>query len=175
MKFEDLGGIDEKYIANIITSCRILCSIIMMFFPVFSVMFYIMYLLFGLTDMIDGAIARKTNTASKFGAKVDTVADFVFIVVSLVKILPLLPIQSWLWIFVIAIIKMSNIISEVIFGKRFKVEHTIMNKITGLLLFLLPLTRIFIDLKYSAIVLCSVATFSAIQEGHFIRIGKEMV
>lgn len=175
MKFEDLGGIDEKYIANIITSCRILCSIIMMFFPVFSVMFYIMYLLFGLTDMIDGAIARKTNTASKFGAKLDTVADFVFIVVSLVKILPLLPIQSWLWIFVIAIIKMSNIISEVIFGKRFIVEHTIMNKITGLLLFLLPLTRIFIDLKYSAIVLCSVATFSAIQEGHFIRIGKEMV
>ena len=59
MKFEDLGGIDEKYIANIITSCRILCSIIMMFFPVFSVMFYIMYLLFGLTDMIDGAILQE--------------------------------------------------------------------------------------------------------------------
>ena len=174
MKFEDLGGIDEKYIANIITSCRILCSIIMMFFPVFSVMFYIMYLLFGLTDMIDGAIARKTNTASKFGAKVDTVADFVFIVVSLVKILPLLPIQSWLWIFVIAIIKMSNIISKVIFGKRFIVEHTIMNKITGLLLFLLPLTLFFIELKYSAIVVCTVATFSAIQEGHFVRIGREI-
>lgn len=33
----------------------------------------------------------------------------------------------------------------------------------------------FIEIKYSAIVLCSVATFSAIQEGHFIRIGKEIV
>ena len=167
----------KKYIANIITSCRILCSIIMMFFPMFSVMFYIMYLLCGLTDMIDGTIARKTNTASKFGAKLDTVADFVFIVVSLVKILPVLTIQSWLWlwIIVIAIIKISNVISGVIFRKKFIVEHTIMNKITGLLLFLLPLTLNFIELKYSAIVLCFVATFSAIQEGHFIRMGKEIV
>ena len=60
----------KKHIANIITSCRILCSIIMMFFPVFSVMFYIMYLLCGLTDMIDGTIARKTNTASIAYSKV---------------------------------------------------------------------------------------------------------
>ena len=93
------------------------------------------------------------------------------------QILPVLTIQRWLWlwIIVIAIIKISNVISGVIFRKRFIVEHTIMNKITGLLLFLLPLTLNFIELKYGAIVLCSVATFSAIQEGHFIRIGKEIV
>lgn len=54
----------KKHIANIITSCRILCSIIMMFFPVFSIMFYIMYLLCGLTDMIDGTIARKISIDS---------------------------------------------------------------------------------------------------------------
>lgn len=88
------------------------------YFPVFSVMFYLMYLLCGLSDMIDGTIARKTNTASKFGAKLDTAADFVFIVVSLVKILPVLPIQRWLWIIVIAIIKVSNVIAGVIFRKR---------------------------------------------------------
>lgn len=107
----------------------------------------------------------------------DTVADFVFIVVSLVKILPVLTIQMWLWlwIIVIAIIKISNVISGFIFRKRFIVEHTIMNKITGLLLFLFPLTLNFIELKYSAIVLGFVATFSAIQEGHFIRMGKEIV
>lgn len=167
----------KKHIANIITSCRILCSIIMMFFPVFSVLFYIMYLLCGLTDMIDGTIARKTNADSKFGAKLDTVADFIFLVVALVKLLPELPIQRWLWIWtiVIAIIKISNIISGVILKKRFIVEHTIMNKITGLLLYLLPLTLNLIELKYSAIVLCIIATFSAIQEGYFIRVGKEIV
>ena len=81
----------------------------------------------------------------------------------------------WLWILVIAIIKIINVISGFIYKKRFIVEHTIMNKITGLLLFLLPFTLIFIELKYSAIVVCSVATFTAIQEGHFIRTGREIV
>lgn len=136
-----------------------------------------MYLLGGLTDMLDGTIARKTNTESKFGARLDTVADFIFIAVALVKILPVMHIPSWLWIWIIVvvIIKISNVISGFICKKRFIVEHTLMNKITGILLFLLPMTLFFIELKYSAIIICSVATFSAIQEGHFIRTGREIV
>ena len=39
---------------------------------------------------------------------------------------------------------------------------------SGLLLFLLPLTLSFIELKYSSIVVCSVATCAAIQEGVYI-------
>ncbi len=163
--------------ANIISSCRILCSILMLFFPVSSAWFYIIYLLCGLTDMLDGAIARKTNTSSEFGARLDTGADFIFVVVYLVKLLSLMHIPRWLWIWiiVIVIIKIINIISGFICKKRFITEHTIMNKITGLLLFVLPLTLHFIELKYSATIVCSVATFSAIQEGHFIRIGREIV
>lgn len=38
--------------------------------------------------MMDGAVARKTGSVSKFGSKLDSVADFVFIVVCLIKILP---------------------------------------------------------------------------------------
>ena len=162
--------------ANIVTGCRILCSIWMVFSPVFSVWFYILYLLCGLTDMVDGTIARRTHTDSKFGARLDTIADFIFVVVSLAKLLPVMHIPRWLWIWilVIAIIKIINVISGFICKKKYIVEHTIMNKITGLLLFLLPLTLSVIELKYSAIVVCTVATFSAIQEGHFIRTGREI-
>lgn len=60
-------------------------------------------------------------------------------------------------------------------GKKFVAEHTVMNKITGLLLFLLPLTLNIIEIKYSSAIVCAVATFSAVQEGHFIRIGREIV
>ena len=67
-----------KHIANIITGFRILCSILLMFFPVFSAQFYITYLLCGVSDMVDGTVARKTNSISEFGARFDTVADFVF-------------------------------------------------------------------------------------------------
>ena len=51
--------------------------------------------------------------------------------------------------------------------------HSVMNKATGALLFLLPLTIPVLPLKYSAIAVCSAATFAAIQEGHFIRTGRE--
>ena len=76
-------------IANIITSCRILCSMGILCFPAFSPEFYTMYFLCGFSDMIDGTIARKTNAVSEFGSKLDTVADFVFVVVCLIKLLPM--------------------------------------------------------------------------------------
>ena len=44
-------------IANIITYCRIILSVLMLLFPVFSPEFYLFYLLSGFSDMIDGTIA----------------------------------------------------------------------------------------------------------------------
>jgi len=46
-----------------------------------------MYLLCGLTDMLDGAIARKNNIVSEFGAKLDTFADIVFVAICMIKFL----------------------------------------------------------------------------------------
>ena len=165
-----------KHIANIITGCRIFGSALLLFFPVFSVQFYILYFFCGFTDMIDGTIARKTNSTSNFGSRFDTVADFVFVAVSLIKILPAiqLPKFLWIWLSVIAIIKFSNIMMGIIYKKKLISLHTIMNKITGILLFLLPLTLHFIELKYSSVVVCSIATFSAIQEGYYFRTGREI-
>lgn len=164
-----------KNVANILTSFRILGSILLLFFPVFSEAFYSIYLLCGFSDMIDGTIARKTNSTSEFGAKMDTVADLVFVIVSLIKLLPIIHIPGWLWIWVsvIAIIKIWNIIWGYVSKKQFISPHTIMNKITGLLLFLLPLTLSFVELKYSSLVVCSIATFAAIQEGVYIVRGCE--
>lgn len=157
--------------ANLITSIRILCSIALLFCPTFSVAFYALYLTAGLSDMIDGWVARRTHTASEFGAKLDTVADFVFVVVCLVKLLPVMDVPVWLyvWIGIIAVIKVVNIVSGFVVQKRFVAVHSVMNKVTGALLFAIPLTLSFIDIKYSATAVCIVATFAAIQEGHFIR------
>ena len=80
----------KKYIANIVTGSRIIFSLPLVFIPLSSVWFYILYLFCGFTDMIDGAIARKTGAVSKFGARLDTASDFVFMCVCSIKILPLL-------------------------------------------------------------------------------------
>ena len=157
--------------ANIITSIRILCSIALLFCPVQSFEFYALYLTAGFTDMIDGTVARKTNTASEFGSKLDTVADFIFIMVCLIKLLPKMDIPDWiyLWIAIIAVIKGINVIFGYVVHKKLVAVHTVTNKATGALLFILPLTLTIIDLKYSTIVVCAVATFAAIQEGYLIR------
>ena len=162
-----------KHIANILTGFRILGSISLLFFPVFSVWFYSIYSLCGFSDMIDGTIARKTNSATEFGAKLDTVADLVF--VSLMKLLPALPIPGWVWIWGagIAMIKIGNILWGYVSKKRLVSLHTRMNKLTGLLLFLLPLTLSLVELKYSSIVVCSIATFAAMQEGCYIVTNRE--
>ena len=125
--------------------------------------------------MADGTIARKTNSTSHFGSQLDTVADLVFVVVSLFKLLPAIHIPGWLWIWgsVIAVIKISNIILGYVSKKQFISLHTIMNKATGLLLFLVPLTISFVELQYTAIVVCSIASFSALQEGFYVIADKE--
>ena len=164
-----------NHIANIVTGCRILGSILLFFFPAFSAEFYITYIICGFSDMIDGTIARKTNSTSELGAKIDTVADLMFVTVSLIKFLPAIHIPGWVWIWggMIAVIKISNILWGYVSKRQFISLHTVMNKVTGLLLFLLPLTLSFVELKYSSIVVCSIATFAAIQEGIYIVTGCE--
>lgn len=164
-----------KHIANIVTGCRVLGSVLLLFFPAFSVEFYAIYIICGFSDMIDGTIARKTNSTSEFGSKIDTVADIAFISASFIKILPTvnIPLFLWIWGIVIAIIKIGNIICGYVSKKQFISLHTIMNKITGLLLFILSLTLSFVELKYSFITVCSIATFSAIQETVYITTNYE--
>jgi len=126
--------------------------------------------------MVDGTIARKTNAVSEFGAKLDTASDFIFVAVSLIKLLPVIHIPKWIWVWivVIAIIKIFSVILGFIYTKKLISLHTVMNKITGLLLFLLLLTLYFIELKYSFVVVCIVATLSAIHEIYYIRTGQEV-
>ena len=120
--------------------------------------------------MVDGTIAKKTNSVSEFGARLDTVADFLFFAVTLIKLLPVIHIPKWIWVWIviITIIKIFNVILGFIYKKKLISLHTVMNKITGLLLFVLPLTLEFIEIKYCLIAVCIIATISAIQEGYFI-------
>ena len=161
--------------ANTITFFRIAASIVLLFCPVFSPAFYAFYIAAGLSDMLDGFVARKTDSVSKLGARLDTIADFLLVVVCLIKLLPVLRIPAWLyiWIGIIALIKVVNIISGFAVQKKLIAVHSVMNKAAGALLFLLPLTIPAVPLKYTAIVVCAAATFAAIQEGHFISTGSE--
>ena len=167
----------KKHIANIITLNRIIFSVPLVFISLSSAWFYVFYLICGLTDMIDGTIARKTGTVSKLGAKLDTVADFVFMLLCAVKIIPLLhiPLWLWAWITLIALAKIFNIALVFVREKKLISIHSLLNKTTGFALFLLPLSLDFIKTAYSITTICILATIALIQEVYYAIKGYEII
>ncbi|MDO5118344.1 MAG: CDP-alcohol phosphatidyltransferase family protein [Eggerthellaceae bacterium] len=161
--------------ANALTICRIMLSFLLLVPPALSPAFLGLYAVAGATDMLDGFIARKTGTESELGARLDSIADFTLAVVCLVKILPAVsvPLWLWIWIAIIVLVKLANIASGYMMQKRLVMLHTAANKAAGLVVFLvpfaIPLTG---GITIPAIPACVVATFAAIQEGHFIRTGN---
>ena len=153
-------------IANIITGSRILLSLSLFVISPTSISFTLLYLLCGVTDVLDGFLARKLHTESKTGERLDSMADLFFVVVYTLKILPLLNVPHWIWIWtaIIAVTKITGIV--IASGKvhQLVIEHSFGNKLTGLLLYLLPLSVHIADVKYGAILVCTVALGTVIKE-----------
>ena len=160
--------------ANIITGIRIVLSVALLIFPALSPAFFVLYAAGGLSDMTDGAVARRTGTVSEFGARLDTVADIVLVAVCLFKLLPVLNVPVWLfvWIAVIAVMKAANIAVGYIRQKKLISVHSVFNKVTGGLLFVFPLTLTCIDFTYGAAAVCAVATIAAVHEGWLVQTGR---
>lgn len=161
--------------ANIITISRIIISFVILPFDISSNGFYIIYLFGGLTDVLDGIVARKTNTESSFGSKLDTIADFCFAIAITVKLITNYHFPTWLfvWIIVIILIKIFNVLSGYKKLHRFIAIHSMLNKICGLMVFCVPFILYF-DFAWqikaiSVIIICFFATVAAIKEGRILK------
>jgi Phosphatidylglycerophosphate synthase len=164
-----------KSLPNAISALRFLGAVCLLFFRVESCAFWIIYFVCGLSDMADGYLARKLGCESKTGALLDSLADLAFVICCCFKLIPALAFPKWLWIWggVIVAIKVINQISALVMYKKCVFPHTVANKVTGVLLFVgVPLT-IFLESIVPMVVIAVVATFAAVQEGHFIRTGLE--
>ena len=124
--------------------------------------------------MLDGFIARINKSESEIGAKLDSVSDIVFAIVATIKILPSLNLTNEIivWLAFIIFIKIVNVISSYIYYKKIALPHTILNKITGFIVFIAPFIIIYINSIILEIIICSFATFAAVQEGYYIRTRK---
>ena len=158
-----------KRIPNIISALRILGAIGLLFINPVSVAFWVIYGLCGISDMLDGYLARKLQAQTKTGAVLDSVADLCLVICCAIRLIPVMQIPTWLWIWagIIAAIKLVNQVSALVVFKHFCFPHTMANKLTGLLLFL-TLPTVFWSIVPIALV-AGVATFAAVQEGHLIR------
>ena len=160
--------------ANALTICRIVLCVALLITEAFSPTFFLVYALAGLTDMLDGYVARRTNSESELGARLDSIADLVLVVVCLVKLLPAIDVPIWLWVWVAAIVllKVANVASGLVVEKRLVMPHTVANKAAGLVVFLVPFAIPFFGITAPAVIACAAASFAAVQEGHLIRSGS---
>ena len=160
---------DETHWPNVISIQRITGSVGLLFCDVAGWMFWALYALCGISDMVDGTLARKLHAETQAGAVLDSVADIVFVACCAIRLLPVLEIPVWLciWAGIIVTIKIITQISALVVCKRFCFPHTLANKLTGLLLFL-TVPGMFWSLIPVSIA-AAIATFAAVQEGHYIR------
>ena len=160
-----------KHIPNILSASRIALCLPLLLVDAMTVPFWVLYVIAGTTDMLDGFLARRWGVVSKFGARLDSLADFVFVLAVGYKLFPWLklPTALWMMIGVIALVKMVNAISSYVINHKIAFLHTKANKLTGFLLFIGMMTigqSYFVPVAW---VIACIALFAAIQEGHIIR------
>ena len=155
----------KKHLANIITSSRIIGAIVLFFCNDITTLFLIVYVFCGFTDLIDGPIARKTNSSSTLGATLDTIGD-VGTYLALTRILiknKLVP--GWILIWIISagvLFGVCSLVSKKRFNKIY-LPHTYLGKIFGGAVFVLPVAMQFVDGAIWMSVICTIASIHAIE------------
>lgn len=129
-------------LADSVTSIRILAAILLLIFAPFHLSFFVVYTIAGITDVLDGWIARSLKMTSEFGARLDSVADLLFYGVLFIRLLPTLlerlPLEIWYVVAIILLIRLTSYGIAAIKYHRFAALHTWLNKLTGASVFFLP-------------------------------------
>ena len=160
-----------KHIPNILSASRIALCLPLLLADAMTVPFWVLYVIAGTTDMLDGFLARRWGVEGKFGARLDSLADFVFVLAVGYKLFPWLKLPATLWVMIglIALVKAINAVSAYLVRQRIEFLHTKANKLTGFLLFIGMMTigqSYFVPVAW---VIAYIALIAAIQEGHIIR------
>lgn len=152
-----------KRLPNILTLLRGLGAAALIGLDVNRAAFWLVYALCGLSDMLDGPLARRLHAESALGERLDSAADGLFVVACAVTLLPLcaFPLWLWGWIGALAVVRAFAML-------RMRVlRHTRLNRLCGLILWLgMPLiVRCF----WAAVPACLLASAAAVQDARFMR------
>ena len=89
-----------KHLPNILSASRIALCPPLLLADAMTVPFWVLYVIAGTTDMLDGFLARRWGVESKFGARLDSLADFVFVLAVGYKLFPWLKLPTALWMMI---------------------------------------------------------------------------
>lgn len=136
-----------KYIPNALSIARIFLAITMLFLVPFTTPFMIVYVVGGVSDMIDGPLARKMGWATDLGATLDSMGDLLFVLIGVFRVLPVIELRPWViaWIFGAIALKGLTVVVGFIRHKKILFLHSIGNKVFVFALFTFPLFYLFVD------------------------------
>ncbi len=145
---------------------RIPLSLSLFFTRPFSAPFFVLYALCGATDALDGYIARRSHTASRFGEKLDTIADAVMIACTFIVVYPELNVPEGIiiWVLAIAAIKMASLFTALLRHGRLGMIHTYGNKAVGAVMFVLPFEAVLFGSSVFIYIICVLASIASIDE-----------
>ena len=168
-----------KNLPNLITLSRLVSAILLMPICTFSQAFFAIYTYCGISDVLDGALARKLHCNDEFGARLDSIADIVFYAVMAFKILSVLcsKLTPSIWYIVIAtvIIRIISYTVAAIKYRRFASLHTYMNKLTGFLVFTVPYILFLPFAESDCMIISVVAVIAAMEELIIHAIADEYI
>lgn len=155
-----------RHAANMLTISRMVFSLCLLMVAPLSGWFYAFYLLCGLSDMVDGWVARRTQTESALGATLDSISDALFVFAALVALAPAIHLEGWMWWWLggIAAVKVGTLVIGFVKYRAFAFLHTFANKAAGALLFAFPLLYGLIGLRATAWLLCAFCSVAAVEE-----------
>lgn len=166
-----------KTIPNTLTVMRIFLSFSLPLIFQYRFGFIIVYICAGLTDILDGFIARKYKMESKLGAKLDSLADLVFYCILLIIFFiwyrPILLEYKWP-ILAILLVRVWSIIFGLIKYKKAIFIHTLANKSAGLLLFCVPIYLKLTSSPFFILTALIVSIVSALEESMIIMFSKNI-
>lgn len=157
-----------KHLANSLTISRMLLSGLLIFLINQPACFIVIYSLAGLTDVLDGPIARKSGYAGELGARLDSIADMImfgvitiaFIVWSGPGLHGLLP-----YLYAALAIRILALLCAVWRFRTLAMIHTWGNKVTGLLVFVAPFVLLwpsYVPIVFR--IVCLVSLLSGLEE-----------
>ncbi|MCL2224409.1 MAG: CDP-alcohol phosphatidyltransferase family protein [Defluviitaleaceae bacterium] len=155
-----------KYVPNTLSITRIILAVGLIFVVPLSLPFFVLYTFGGITDMIDGPIARKFNVATPLGANLDGMADYIFATIAVVRVAPVLELTTLsVGIIIWALsLKAIGLIVGYINLKQLSLVHTFGNKTGAVLLLMFPLFQLVVDANIVVFFLGIYATLFLLEE-----------
>lgn len=129
-------------IPNLLSLGRLAGALLLPFVVDHPMLFLAIYAAAGVSDLLDGYLARRWNSTSLWGARLDSAADAVFFLVVTAVFVRLfaefLQVHHGVLLAVVIVIRIVNAVFSLVKHGQIVAVHTWSNKATGLAAYLLP-------------------------------------